>query len=203
MPEAVETIRVADLRPYVCRVRVEGETLRGRLRLEGILEEFPGIGEVRFRVIRGPWEGASWIRDAGGLFWRIKRPYPLREEIADLSPQVARGVRLEDLTWSVLLSRVRKWENPEILRADKAILRLRHREGGWTDEVALDARSSSPLSWTRWEDDEMVLRVFYDPVKEESAGRVIAWAALGVAVGVASLGIWLWKRGTGNHEDEP
>lgn len=190
------------LRPYTCRVRAEGVTLRGRLRLEAVLEEFPGIGEVRFRVTRGPWEGATWIRDAGGLFWRVSRPYPLREEMADLSPQIARGIRLEDLTWSALLQRIRSWKEPEVLREDAALLRLRHREGDITDEVLLDSGTLRPHAWTRMDGDEMVLRVFYDPLREEKASRILAWTALGVAVGVASLGLWLVNRTRGNHPEE-
>ncbi len=195
-----ETLRAKPvLDPYVCRVRVEGITLRGKIRLDALLEEFPGIGEVRFRVLSGPWEGATWIRDAGGLFWRVIRTHPRREEIADLSPQVAQGVRLEDLLWSALLRRIQQEKNVEILRRDPAMIRLRFVRDGGMDEFVLDGRTHTPRSWVRWEDGEMILRVFYDPVQEKSASRVIAWAALGVAVGMVSLGLWLWGKGRQNE----
>ena len=201
MPRVDEILKARPLPgPYVCRVRAEGITLRGRIRLEGVLEENPGIGAVRFRVLSGPWEGATWIRDAGGLLWRVVRSYPRREEMADLSPQIARGIRLEDLLWSELLRRVQREKDGEVLRQDAAMIRLRLSRNDERDEIVLDGETHTPRSWVRWEGDDMILRVFYDPVQEESPSRMIAWTALGVAVGVAAFGLWLWRRGRSDEE---
>jgi len=194
MPRGDEVLRGKPfLKPYVCRVRAEGVTLRGRIHLEGILQELPGIGEVRFQILSGPWEGVTWVRDAGGLLWRVVRTYPPREEMADTSPQIARGVRLEDLLWSEVIQRLAK-ENAEILRHDPALIRLRIKRNHTLDEFVLEGKTHTPRSWVRWEGEEMILRVFYDPVQEESSPRMIAWTAFGVAVGVVALGLWLWGR---------
>ncbi len=193
--------RLPQLRSYTTLLTLEGITFRGRIRLRALLEEHPGIGEVRFRILEGPWEGSAWIRDARGLVWRILRSYPPREELSDLTPQVARHLRLEDLAWSAVLERIRKAPQVEILRADPAVMKLRLVDGPFADEITLNSQNLQPLAWTRWQGEEMIARVFYQRPREESTSRMLAWAALGVAVGVVAVGLWIWQR-TQQEEEE-
>lgn len=186
--------QVSRERPYSTLVKVEGSTFRGRIRMTALLEEYPGIGEVRFHVIKGPWAGSIWTRDARGLIWRIRRNTPFKEELSDLTPQIGHDLRMEDLTWSSVGERIRKASHMEILRDDPAVMKVRLVDGPYRDEITLDAKDLSPRAWVRWEGGDMVVRVFYQSPQHISATRMTAWVAVGIAVGITALGLWLWGK---------